>query len=36
MIVWKHHDKISDQLILTIENIVKDHFRENDIEKIYN
>jgi hypothetical protein len=35
MIVWKHHDKVSDELILMIENIVKNHFVENDIEKIY-
>jgi len=35
MIVWKHHDKLSDELILKIKNIVKEHFQENNILRYY-
>ena len=35
MIVWKHHDKLSDEVILKIEDIVKEHFYESDIPRIY-
>jgi len=35
MIIWKHHDKLSNELILKIEDIVKEYFQENDIQQIY-